>query len=106
MQCSLITIRTDPFPDGPAVKFKLCLGQIYKILFYLNDLADPSHFGYEFAPSTLIASSFNCPADIVEGESIITSRPELFLGNAMKSRIESAPPKIEQSLSKPNAIPA
>ena len=59
MQCSLITFRTDPFPDGPAVKFKLCLGQIYEILFYLNYLADSSCFSYKFAASTRIASSFN-----------------------------------------------
>ncbi len=29
------------------------------------------------------ASSSSCAAEMVEGESIITSRPELFLGNAM-----------------------
>jgi hypothetical protein len=46
-----------------------------------------------------------CPLSL-DGESIITSRPELFFGNAMKSRIESAPPKIEHSLSNPKAIPA
>jgi hypothetical protein len=40
-----------------------------------------------------------------EGESIITSRPELFLGKAMKSRMLSAPPNREQSRSKPKAMP-
>jgi hypothetical protein len=30
-------------------------------------------------------NSFNCSREIVEGVSIITSRPELFLGNTMKS---------------------
>ena len=49
--------------------------------------------------------SFSCSSETVDGESIITSLPELFLGNAMKSRIISFPPIIATSLSSPNAIP-
>ena len=39
------------------------------------------------------------------GESIITSRPDVFFGKAIKSFIESSPANNEQILSKPNAIP-
>ena len=42
---------------------------------------------------------------ISEGESIITSRPWLFFGNAMKSRMVSWPPKRAQTRSKPKARP-
>ncbi len=42
---------------------------------------------------------------MVAGASIITSRPELFFGNAIKSRIVSCPPKIATNRSKPKAIP-
>src|SRR6185312_8876844 len=53
----------------------------------------------------LIFNSFICASAMVEGVSIITSRPELFLGNAITSRIESSPAKIDTSLSKPKAMP-
>jgi hypothetical protein len=52
-----------------------------------------------------IPNSSNCAAEIADGESIITSRAELFLGNAMKSRMDSLPPNREQSLSNPKAMP-
>jgi hypothetical protein len=50
-------------------------------------------------------NSSNCACAIVEGLSIITSRPELFLGKAIKSLITSAPPNKEHKRSKPKAIP-
>jgi hypothetical protein len=50
-------------------------------------------------------SSCSCFSSIVEGASSITSRPLLFLGKAMKSRILSLPPRIAQSRSNPKAIP-
>ena len=56
--------------------------------------------------SNFICNSSNCASAIVEGDSVITSRPILFLGKAMKSRMLSCPPNNEQSLSKPNANPA
>src|SRR4051794_25724833 len=55
--------------------------------------------------SVLIFNSFNCFSSIVLGLSIITSLPELFLGKAITSRIESKPAKIEVKRSKPKAIP-
>ena len=50
-------------------------------------------------------NSSNCAGSIGEGPSSITSRPALFFGKAIKSRIESTPPNNEQSRSKPNAKP-
>lgn len=50
-------------------------------------------------------SSSSCSCSTREGASIITSRPELFFGKAMQSRMLSSPAKSETSLSKPKAIP-
>src|SRR3546814_18752907 len=52
-----------------------------------------------------IFNSFSCSCEIADGESIMTSLPELFFGKAITSRIESRPEKMEQSLSKPKAMP-
>ena len=58
------------------------------------------NFGFTF-----IHSSSNWDSAKIEGALSITSRPELFLGNAMQSRIESNPANIETRRSKPNAKP-
>ncbi len=50
-------------------------------------------------------SSSSCASASGDGASIIMSRPLLFFGNAIKSRIESDPPNSEHMRSKPNAIP-
>ena len=42
---------------------------------------------------------------ILDGASIITSRPWLFFGKAMKSRMDSLPANSVQTRSKPNARP-
>src|SRR5580693_5743566 len=52
-----------------------------------------------------IESSCSCLSSIVPGASSITSRPLLFLGNAIKSRMLSLPPRIAQSRSNPKAMP-
>src|SRR5690554_4204697 len=59
---------------------------------------------YSFTFS-IIDNSSNCALSMVAGASIITSRPELFLGNAIKSRMVSCPPKIATKRSKPKAKP-
>ena len=51
--------------------------------------------------STIRLSSSNCFWSITEGASSITSRPELFFGNAMQSRILSRPAKILTQRSRP-----
>lgn len=50
-------------------------------------------------------NSSSCDWSIAEGASSITSRPALFFGKAMKSRIDSEPPNNEHKRSKPNAKP-
>src|ERR1700722_4228491 len=52
-----------------------------------------------------IDSSSSCLSSMVPGASSMTSRPLLFLGKAIKSRMLSLPPRIAQSRSKPKAIP-
>ena len=52
-----------------------------------------------------LINSSNCLSSICEGASIITSLPELFFGNAIKSLIVSCPPKIATNLSSPKAKP-
>ena len=52
-----------------------------------------------------ILSSVSCFISIFDGESIITSLPELFFGKAMKSLMLSSPPSIAHNLSNPNATP-
>ena len=54
---------------------------------------------------SLMFSSSSCLGSILDGESIIISLPELFLGKAIKSRILSSPPSIAHNLSKPKATP-
>src|ERR1700712_2864751 len=72
--------------------------QIFKSLNQANHGSD-SH------TVVLIFNSFICASAMVDGVSIITSRPELFLGNAITSRMESSPAKIEHNLSNPKARP-
>lgn len=55
--------------------------------------------------STFMLSSWSCVSSMRDGASIIVSRPELFLGNAMTSRIESSPARIDTNRSNPNASP-
>ena len=50
-------------------------------------------------------NSFSWSLSISEGVLIITSLPEVFLGNAIKSLIDSWPLNRAQSRSKPKAIP-
>ena len=50
-------------------------------------------------------SSSSCAGSIGLGLSFITSRPELFFGKAITSRIESRPASIDTNLSKPSARP-
>ena len=61
-------------------------------------------FIYDFKLSFKL-NSFSWSSSIGAGASIITSRPELFLGNAIKSLMVSCPPKIATNLSSPKAIP-
>ena len=44
-------------------------------------------------------------SSITDGASIIMSRPELFLGNAMTSRMESSPARMDTKRSNPKARP-
>src|SRR5690606_37668629 len=55
--------------------------------------------------TNFICNSSNCFASMVEGASIMTSLPLLFLGKAITSRMDSLPPSKAQSLSNPHAIP-
>ena len=64
-----------------------------------NDILDYLDF-------TSMQSSSSCSWLMGEGDWLMTSRPELFFGKAMKSRMESAPAKMEQRRSKPKARPA
>ncbi|MMZ71138.1 hypothetical protein D1872_343920 [compost metagenome] len=50
-------------------------------------------------------NSSSCSGDTADGESIIKSLPALFLGNAIKSLMDSLPAKRAASLSNPKAIP-
>ena len=59
---------------------------------------------YSFT-STIRFSSSSCFWSITEGASSITSRPLLFLGNAMQSRILSRPAKMLTQRSRPYARP-
>ena len=59
---------------------------------------------YSFT-STIRFSSSSCFWSIAEGASSITSRPLLFLGNAMQSRILSRPAKMLTQRSRPYARP-
>ncbi len=58
-----------------------------------------------FVATTAIPSSLSCSFSTDEGASIITSRPALFLGKAIQSRMLSNPAKIETNRSNPKAIP-
>ena len=62
-------------------------------------------FYYSVSAVVTSFNSFNCASSMVAGASIITSRPALFYGKAMKSRMTSAPPRIDTNLSKPKAKP-
>ena len=55
--------------------------------------------------STTILSSSSWPGSSNDGASIMVSRPELFLGNAIQSRIESRPAKRLTQRSRPYARP-
>src|SRR6185437_12745286 len=72
---------------------------------------DRSHFYRGFHKPSLsmffncIDSSWSCISSMVLGASSMTSRPLLFLGNAIKSRILSLPPRIAHNRSNPKAIP-
>ena len=59
---------------------------------------------YSFT-STIRFSSSSCFWSITDGASSITSRPLLFLGNAMQSRILSRPAKMLTQRSRPYARP-
>ena len=63
-----------------------------------------SHYLPSFKSSAMLSSS-SCAGSRTEGASIIVSRPELFLGNAMQSRIESRPAKRLTQRSRPYAKP-
>ena len=62
---------------------------------------------YSFEPPNVDfkLSSSCCSSLMVAGQSIIISRPWLFFGNAMKSRIELSPFITAHSLSNPKAMP-
>ena len=56
--------------------------------------------------SSLICNSSSCLSSMNDGASSMTSRPLLFLGNAMQSRILSRPANMLTKRSKPKANPA
>ena len=58
------------------------------------------HYLPSFKSSAMLSSS-SCAGSRTEGASIIVSRPELFLGKAMQSRIESKPAKRLTQRSRP-----
>ena len=60
---------------------------------------------YSFTTVLFKASSLYCSSAIGLGASIIISRPWLFFGNAMKSRIEFTPFITAHRRSNPKAIP-
>lgn len=64
---------------------------------------DGNYFSCCGRRSKLSSSSWDW--SIMDGESIITSRPWLFFGKAMKSRMDSLPANSVQTRSKPNARP-
>lgn len=64
---------------------------------------DGNYFSCCGRRSKLSSSSWDW--SIMDGESIITSRPWLFFGKAMKSRMDSLPANRAQTRSKPNARP-
>ena len=55
--------------------------------------------------ANIIPNSSNCSLSTVEGALIITSRPALFFGKAIQSRLLSTPAKIETNQTNPKAIP-
>ena len=63
--------------------------------------------GHDYCLSTLttILSSSNWPGSRTDGASIMVSRPELFFGNAIQSRIESRPANRLTQRSRPYAKP-
>ena len=87
--------------------FFILLIVLYPVLDYVETVHAPSlqlnsnHFKFK-----AICNSSNCSCAIGAGDPLITSRPALFFGKAMKSRMLSAPPNKEQRRSKPKAKPA
>lgn len=65
-----------------------------------------SFFSYFVSNFIAILSSSNCSLSTIDGAFIITSRPELFLGKAIQSRMLSNPAKRATNRSNPKANPA
>src|SRR5436190_19694472 len=89
-----------------------CPGEIAHVQAGLLDAeqGQGSHAGkiartYAVRSTTPMPNSFSWTSSMRLGASIITSRPALFFGKAMNSRISLRPPKSDTQRSKPNAAP-
>ena len=77
-----------------------------KIQLFFDMQINIEFFSIFFYCFRAIWSSSSCSWAIGAGLPLMTSRPLLFLGKAIKSRMLSAPPKSEQRRSKQKASPA
>ena len=75
------------------------------LLSMLGSLIVPYSFFYSLGSSMRRQSSSSWVWSMVDGDSFMTSRPELFLGKAITSRIVSSPARIETNRSNPSARP-
>src|SRR5690554_4505688 len=105
--CNYLIIMNNNSTNGNLIFFKgkLCLFQslLHKILVGKHRLYHNTYTS--FLGTKASPKSCNCSALIFEGESIIRSRPTLFFGNAITSRILCDSVNKVINLSSPNAIP-